>query len=77
MTIDLSGTPACPEKLRLLDSYRMSTSHYSMAVRQMSEKRGTTSRESYEHLRKHTEHALKECEVDRLALWRHVATHGC
>jgi hypothetical protein len=67
----------CAEKRLLLDGYKVATSAYGHAVRELHAKMGTTDWAVYDELRKIAEDARHQSERARRILEQHIWDHGC
>ena len=67
----------CVEKTRLAKEYELATSAFSQAVKKLSLRMGTSSKEKYAQLDRIADEARVNSERTRLALEQHIAVHGC
>ena len=65
------------EKARLVKEYNVATARFSEAVKQLHQRIGTSPKEEYARLMQISNEARVKSEQTRLALGRHVNTHGC
>lgn len=78
--VPLSEVPtdsSCEEKARLVKEYNVATAGFSEAVKQLYRKTGTSLKEEYTRLMQISNEARVKSEQARLALEKHIATHGC
>jgi hypothetical protein len=78
--IPLSEVPtdsSCEEKARLVKQYNAATAEFSEAVKQLHRRIGTSPKEEYARLERISSQARVKSEQARLALEKHIATHGC
>jgi hypothetical protein len=68
---------SCEEKARLVKEYNAATARFSEAVKQLHRKIGTSPKEEYTRLMQISNEARVQSEQTRLALEKHIATHGC
>jgi ATP-dependent helicase YprA (DUF1998 family) len=70
-------TSDCDEKTRLAQQYELATSQFSEAVKKLSQKMGTSSKEEYARLDRVANESRVKSEQARLALEQHIASHRC
>jgi hypothetical protein len=68
---------ACEQKSFLLNAYKIATTAYSRAVRELQKNIGITERGAYQDLRKIVDDARLQSERSRLELEQHVRFHDC
>jgi hypothetical protein len=67
----------CDEKTRLAQQYEFETAQFSEAVKELSQKIGTSSKEEYARLERVANQSRVKSEQARLALEQHITSHGC
>ena len=70
-------TNDCDEKTRLAPQYELATVQFSEAVKELSQKMGTSSKEEHGRLDRAANESRVKSEQARLALEQHIAAHGC
>jgi hypothetical protein len=78
--VPLSEVPtgsSCKEKARLVKEYNLATAGFSEAVKQLHQRIRTSPKEEYTRLTQISNEARVQSEQVRLALEKHIATHGC
>jgi hypothetical protein len=70
-------TRDCDEKTRLAQQYEFATAQFSKAVKELSQKIGTSSKEEYARLDRVANESRVKSEQARLALEQHIASHRC
>jgi ATP-dependent helicase YprA (DUF1998 family) len=70
-------TNDCDEKARLAQQYEFATAQFSEAVKELSQKMGTSSKEEYARLDRATNESRAKSEQARLALEQHIRVHRC
>ena len=68
---------SCEEKIRLTTEYSGSTLAFSRAVAELYQKVSTHTKEDFTRLQRVSNDLRVKCEMARLALEQHTATHGC
>jgi hypothetical protein len=79
-TVPLSEVPTdsgCEEKARMVKEYDAATAAFSEAVKQLHQRIGTSPKEEYQRRERISSEARVQSEQARLALEKHIATHGC
>jgi hypothetical protein len=67
----------CGEKILLMSDYETATATFSAAVARLRRNMGTVPRAEYERLDRAANEARVKSEQARLAIERHIASHGC
>jgi hypothetical protein len=67
----------CGEKILLMSDYETATATFSAAVAGLRRNMGTVPRAEYERLDRAANEARVKSEQARLAIERHIASHGC
>jgi hypothetical protein len=75
--LGVEGSVPCEAKARLVAEFGSATTRFSVAVKKLHRKMGTSPKEEYDWLEKVTDQARMGCERARLALKQHVAAHRC
>jgi hypothetical protein len=70
-------TSDCDEKTRLAQQYEFATAQFSEAVKELSQRMGTSSKEEYARLDRVANELRVKSEQARLALEQHIASHRC
>jgi hypothetical protein len=68
---------SCEEKSRLLREYEAATPAFSVAVKELRRRMGTSPKEDYKLLAQTANDARMKSEGARLALEQHIAAHDC
>jgi hypothetical protein len=68
---------SCEEKSRMAREYEVATSAFSESVKELHRKIGTSLKDEYTRLTQISNEARVQSEQARLALEKHIATHGC
>jgi len=68
---------SCEEKIRLTTEYSSNTLAFSRAVAELYQKVSSHTKEDFTRLQRVSNDLRVKCEMARLALEQHTATHGC
>jgi hypothetical protein len=75
---NLPTTPMpCKQKTEMIEAYRKAFEFYAFSVSEIQSICATASKEAYEHVKRLSEDARKECDMARERLEVHTRAHGC
>ena len=67
----------CSEKKRLMTQYHTATSRFHDVVAKLQREMGALWKDEYDHVIRYVDEARIKSEESRVAIDRHVSTHGC